>query len=222
MQLYHLSGWQSFTNVTILKVERSSHTCNDVCSLLHCFKRATVRPHTLHSHRCRATVRPHTLHSHRCRATVRPHTLHSHRCSEPAVLYRKWNGKPRMGHVSMSIFNNNNNNNKGYLDLEHLTCTNPKWLHILYMTNMYTHTAAYHYQGNGTEEEVFKKRKIFKEGFQERERFSTATFEDPCGCTAPDLPDSESREMAEQIDRQAKQPWQAVCRRTCWWIWSSA
>ena len=105
--------------------KRSSHTCNDVCSLLHCFKRVTVRPHTLHSHRCRATVRP--------------HTLHSHRCSEPAVLYRKWNGKPRMGHVSMSIFNNNNNN-KGYLDLEHLTCTNPKRLHILYMTNMYTHT----------------------------------------------------------------------------------
>ena len=83
------------------------------------------------------------------------------------------------------------NNNNGYL--EHLTRTGLKWWHIFFMyifsifnayntnvrasarthTHIHKHTHTHTrterervvYQGNGTEEKVFKKRKVFKEDF---------------------------------------------------------
>ena len=80
--------------------------------------------------------------------------------------------------------NNNDNNNNGYL--ERLTRTGTKRLHVLYKyilskfnvssmnahtharthTDLNTHTHTHTpvaYQGNETEEKVFKKRKVLKE-----------------------------------------------------------
>ena len=88
--------------------------------------------------------------------------------------------------IFLSLINNNNNEY-----LEHLTRTGPKHLHVLYKyifvklqciqhecththahthsltcTRTHTHTPVA-YQGNETEEKIFKKRKVFKEDLKE-------------------------------------------------------
>ena len=78
------------------------------------------------------------------------------------------------------IFFNSLNNNNEYLECR--TRTGPKRLHVLYKyilskfnaynmnahTHMHAHThTPVAYQGNETEEKVFKKRKVFKEDLKE-------------------------------------------------------
>ena len=53
-------------------------------------------------------------------------------------------------------------------------------------------------------------------------RWSTLTFENPCGCTARDMPGW--RGMTEQVDWRAKQPSQVACLSEdlkCWGAWDT-
>ena len=74
----------------------------------------------------------------------------------------------------MCIINLHNNNNEY---LEHLTCTGPKRLHVIYKyiwskfnaynMNTHTHTHQSHFWAMRPKKKVFKKRKVFKEDLTE-------------------------------------------------------
>ena len=150
MQLYHLPAWQSFTNVTILKVsEAVTHVMMYAPCCIALRERQSGRTHF---------------------TVIDAVSLQCYTESE------KWNGKPRRG-MCQCQFSRNNDNNKWYIDLEHLICTNPKQLHILYV---YTHTQL-RIRAMGLKQRFLKRESFARKVFRKEKAFQQPPLKTPVG-----------------------------------------
>ena len=133
--------------------------------------------HTTHCNVHSAPLKPHnTLQCTQC--TTKNHTKHTAIYTthwSQAKLFLFFTGKEQTNTAAPQTVQIKK---KLYEYLEHLTRTGPKHLHIFYKyilpkinaynINEHTHThTPVAYQGNETEEKVFKKRKVFKENCKE-------------------------------------------------------